>query len=373
MANTHRIHVLGIPHTQTNPVFTGCAFTQKVLKFLDMMAPRGHHIYHYGHELSQTPDQPNVEHVTVITDREHRQAYGDEYVDQQRWRDLGFAHYYDIQDTAHSHFHATAIKEIERRKQPGDLLLCFWGWGVKPISDAHPDLIAIEPGIGYGGAWARWRVYESHAIRNAMVGIDGVNQCTQDWYHVVIPNYFNPDDFAYNTVKDDYVLYLGRIGWNKGVDIAIDATQAAGKRLIIAGQGSLRDLGYTTTPQHVTCVGYANQDLRKYLMSRAQSLFIASRYLEPFGGVQVEAWLSGTPVISPDWGAFAEFNRDGVTGYRCRTRRDFVDALHNTRQLNARQCREHAQQFTYQHIAPQYERYFDDVQNVYTSQGWNTI
>ena len=373
MAKTFRIHVLGVPHTQTNTQFTGCAFTQKVVKFVDMMASRGHQIYHYGHELSRIPEQPNVEHITVITDREHRRAYGDEYVDQQRWRDLGFAHYYDIQDHAHCHFHATAIKEIHKRKEPNDLLLCFWGWGVKPIADALPDLIAIEPGIGYGGAWARWRVYESHSIRNAMTGIDGVRYCDQDWYHVVIPNYFDPQDFAYNTDKDDYVLYLGRIGWNKGVDIAIQATRAAGKRLIIAGQGSITDLGYTSTPEHVTCVGYADQEMRKMLMSKAQSLFIASRYLEPFGGVQVEAWLSGTPVISPDWGAFAEFNHDGVTGYRCRTHRDFVRAIESADEIKPYNCKKHAQQFTYGHIAPQYERYFEDVDNVYTRDGWYTI
>ena len=372
MAKTFRLHVLGIPHTQTNKQFTGCAFTQKVLKFIKMMAARGHQIYHYGHELSEIPDQPNVEHITVITDREHRQAYGDEYVDQQRWRELGFAHYYDIQDTAHSHFHATAIKEIKKRKEPNDFLLCFWGWGVKPIADALPDLIAIEPGIGYGGAWARWRIYESHAIRNAMAGIDGVRHCNQDWYHVVIPNYFDLDDFTYSKRKDDFILYLGRIGWNKGVDIAIEAAQSAGVRLLVAGQGTLKDMGYRETPYNVVEVGYADTELRRGLMARASALIIGSRYAEPFGGVQVEAWLSGTPVISPDWAAFAEFNQQGITGFRCRTHRDFVAAIKNRRKLNPELCRAHGETFSLERIAPEYERYFDDVLNVYVDNGWYT-
>jgi glycosyltransferase involved in cell wall biosynthesis len=367
-----RLHILGLPHTQTHPAFNGCAFTAKVLKFIKMMSGRGHRLIHYGHQLSQIHSAPDVEHVTVVDDAVHRAAYGDAYVDQQQWRELGFAHYYRSNDLAHQTFHANAIKEIGLRKQPNDFILCFWGWGVKPVADAHPDLIAVEPGIGNGAAFARWRVYESHSVRMAVGGIDAVNYCNQDWYHVVINNYFDPEDFTYNTRKDSYVLYLGRIGYNKGVDIAVEATAAAGKRLIVAGQGSLRDLGYTRVPDHVVEVGYADAEMRRMLMAKASALFIASRYGEPFGGVQVEAWMSGTPVITPDWAAFAELNQHGETGFRCRTFDDFVTAIDQAPTLDPARIRSYAQRFSLDSIAPQYDRYFTDVLNVYTGQGWYT-
>jgi glycosyltransferase involved in cell wall biosynthesis len=356
------LHVLGVPHTKTTPEFNGCAFTAKVLKFCRMMHQRGHRVIHYGHQDSQVECS---EHVTVTTNATLEAAYGD-----YRWKELGFAHYYRTDDLAHKTFHANSIKEIEKRKQPNDILLCFWGWGHKPIADAHPDLIAIEPGIGYGGAWARWRVYESHSVMNCLAGPRAVSECLQDWYHVVIPNYFDLDDFTYETHKQDYILYLGRIYSGKGVDIAIDAAQKAGKKLIIAGQGTLKAMGYSTVPDHVTEFGYAGSEDRRRLLKDASALFIASRYAEPFGGVQVEAWMSGTPVISPDWAAFAEFNQHGVTGYRCRTFKDFVTAIESVDQIRPRACRLNAAQFTFDHIAPQYERYFQDVTDVYTGQGW---
>ena len=366
----YRFHVLGIPHTATNKQFVGCAFTQKVLKFVKMMSARGHDIIHYGHEHSDIPQQPNVEHVTVVTDQDHREVYGDAYVDDQSWRELGFSHYYRADDVVHERFSANSIKAIAARKQPNDFLLCFWGWGHWSIAQAHADMIVVEPGIGYGGAWARWRVYESHAIRMALGGAESITQCNQDWYHVVIPNYFDARDFTFSASKSNYILYLGRICHGKGVDIAIDATARAGKQLIIAGQGSLLDLGYTKTPAHVTEVGYADENLRRMLMSQAQALFIASRYGEPFGGVQVEAWLSGTPTITPDYAAFAELNQDGVTGYRCRTMRDFVRACTDTADLDPKTIRAHAQRYTLSRVALEYERYFQDVMNVYTGEGW---
>jgi glycosyltransferase involved in cell wall biosynthesis len=365
-----RFHVLGVPHTQTHPAWSGCAFTQKALKFCRMMTQRGHTVIHYGHEHSEVEC---TESVTVTTNRDLRTAYGDAYVDDQAWKIRGFGSYYAIDDHAHLTFHANAIKEIAKRKQPLDFVLHFWGLGTEPVAHAHPDLINVEPGIGNGSGFARWRVYESHTVRNAVGGIAGVNYCTQDWYHVVIPNYFDLADFDYSESKSDYILYLGRIYDGKGVDIAIEATAKAGKRLIIAGQGSLKDMGYTCTPDHVVEHGYATPEQRRHLLSNAQALFIASRYGEPFAGVQVEAWLSGTPVISPDWAAFAELNRHNITGIRCRTFRDFVEACDTAQYLLPIQCRKHGEQFSLENVAPEYERYFQDVMNVYTGAGWYQI
>lgn len=277
-----RIHCIGLPHTQTHRDFTACAFTQKVHKFLQMFSGHNHEIFHYGHERIDW-EYPDVTHVPVITDRDHCQAYGNEYVYQQAWRTHGFAHYYSINDHAHTTFSANTIKELKRNKKPLDIVLHFWGLGTKSIADALPDMVHIEPGIGNGSGWARWRVYESYTLRAACEGIDAVNSCKQDWYHTVINNYFDPNDFTYNPNKSEYSLFLGRVGYSKGVDIAIEATQHTGQTLVIAGQGSLSDMGYTTVPKHVEFVGYADSDTRRQLLANASSLFIASRYSEPFG------------------------------------------------------------------------------------------
>ena len=356
-----RFHVLGLPHTVTSKEYVACAYTQKALKFCKMMRARGHYIIHYGHEDSVVDCD---EHVTVVTNKDLEIAYGN-----HDWHNNFFK--FDINDHAYQTFYTNGIREVASRKQKNDFILPFWGAGTKPVCDAHPDLITVEPGIGYAEShWARWRIYESHAMMNSVNGINGVQYCNMDWYHTVIPNYFDLDDFEYCEDKEDYFLYLGRIYKGKGVDIAVQMTEALGKKLILAGQGSLLEMGYQKTPDHVELVGYADTEKRKKLMSKAKALIIGSGYCEPFGGVQIEAMLSGTPVISPDWGAFAEYNIHGYTGYRCRTFADFVEAGKQVNKLNPKDCRIWGENFSLEKVAEMYEKYFQDVLNVYEGQGW---
>ena len=357
-----RFHILGLPHTVTSKEYNACAYTQKVYKFGKMMTARGHEVIHYGHEES---DLPCTEHVTVITNDDLKIAYGN-----YDWRKNFFK--FDTNDHAYKTFYANAIREVGKRKQKNDFILPFWGAGTRPVCDAHPDMICVEPGIGYaGGHWARFKIFESYAIYHAYYGLDSVGTCKQDWYDTVIPNYFDPEDFTYNDKKDNYFLFLGRVYEGKGVNIAVQATEAIGAKLIIAGQNSLKQMGYTETPSHVTELGYADVETRRNLMANAKGAFVASLYTEPFGGVQVECLFSGTPTITTNWGSFTENNIHGVTGYRCTTFEQFTWAAKNIGNIKPEACRDFAlNNFSLDVVAQKYEEYFQSVLNVYNGNGW---
>lgn len=357
-----RFHVLPNPAVVTSKDYLSCAFTQKALRFCKMMKERGHKVIHYGHEESNLDC---TEHVTVLTSKEWKDCYGD-----YDWKKGWFK--YNLNDSAHKISAKNAIIEIGKRKQRNDFILPFWGLGNKEVCDAHSDLIVVEPGIGYpGGHFAPFKVFESYAMHSAYYGLESVTTCNEKWYDVVIPSYFDLNDFEYKEKKEDYFLYLGRVYEGKGLNIAIQVTEAIGAKLIVAGQNTLANMGYEKIPDHVIEYGYADTEARKKLMANAKAAFVASLYNEPFGSVQIECLLSGTPTITTDWGAFTENNIHGVTGYRCRTFEQFVWAAKNIDRIKPINCRTWAEEnFSYDKVGSMYEEYFQSLINIFDKNGW---
>jgi len=319
------LHVLANPNGISAPRYRMEPFNQAVIKFVKNMVPLGWNVIHYGHQSSEV----DCESVTCVTNQQlPPPADGDLFVEN-----------YTLQQI----FTQKATAEIKSRKKPEDMILCFFGTCHQAVAEQHTDLKILEPSIGYRTecVFAPFRAFTSYAQMHYFYGQNNM-LLTPSWYDTVIPNAFTPDEFEFCSNKDDYFVYLGRITPDKGIDIAIQTTARLGLRLIIAGPGNLKDLGYAVIPQHVEHVGYVNAEQRKKLLSGARCLMAPTHYIEPFGNIIVEAYLSGTPVIATDWGGFVDTVINGVTGYRCRDFNEFVHAAANIAKINPAVCRKWA-------------------------------
>jgi glycosyltransferase involved in cell wall biosynthesis len=376
-----RFHVLAVPHTVTIKAYSACAFTQKVLKFCAMMHVRGHEIIHYGHERSEVDC---TEHVTVTDDAILEKAYG-----KYDWRSNQFKH--TCTDFAHTHFNIKAAQEVAKRKKPGDFLLLFWGIGHEYVAKENKDMIVVEPGIGsYNKLVAPYAVFESYAVLHH---IYAKYDMSPRFFDCVVPNYFDSRDFinpadlesAMVSIRQQtghsetlkkilqlkpkaYAVLIARIVPAKGIQLAIEACMVTKTKLIIAGQGSLKDailpsfnvpITSIDDPEGITHIGYIEPEERKYLLANAKCLLAPTLYAEPFCGVNVEAQLSGVPVVCTDWGVFPETVVHGTTGWRCRTLDHFAWAMKNLDAFKPQVIRDYAlANWGFNKVATMYEEYF---------------
>lgn len=369
-------HVVSVPYTQTNQAHSACVFTMKVMHFVQMMMSLGHTVYHYGVEGS---DVECTERVTLLTKREQIAFFGPPKTDvlyNVDWS--GEAPYWQV-------FNTRAGEEIKKRGNKGDFVCLISGTLNKPIANAvGPDLLSVEFGIGYNGTFAKYRVFESYAQMHKIWTAEGGKDPNGKFYDCVIPNYFDPAEYP-PAKKEDFFLYMGRLIQRKGVGIAVEATRAIGAKLILAGHapnsGPIKvSKGRIECPDgmvyqgnHLEFVGFATGKKRTNLLARAKAIFVPSLYVEPFGAVAVEAQMAGTPAITTDWGAFPETVENGVTGFRCRTLQDFVDAARKAGSLDPKIVRETAiERYSMDNVRWQYERYFNQLADLW-DRGWATV
>jgi glycosyltransferase involved in cell wall biosynthesis len=355
-----RFHLLGLAHLETHKRNSSCAYTQKIIKLANMLKKNGHTVYFYGVEGSEV----NCDHFIPVTSQDLlKSTYGDYD------RTTSFFKM-NPNDFAHQLFNSSAITAIMENRQDHDILLCTMGVNQKPIADAV-NLLTVEPGIGYSGVFSSHRVFESYAWMHYIYGLLHVDDGA--WYDAVIPNYFDPADFPFKSQKQDYLLYFGRIISRKGVQTASEVAKRTGNQLYIVGQGSLDDpieglsLG---NEKHIVYKPAVGPEERAELLSNAKAVLMPTYYLEPFGGVNVEAQLCGTPVITTDWGAFPETVLHGVTGYRCRVFEEFCWAVNNIHRIKPSACREWAEgNYSMDRVGKMYEEYFQRIHRLF-GKGW---
>ena len=363
-----KIFVFGLPHTKTlDPAvsnFTTCAFTSKVFYLCKMMYELGHEVIHLGVEGSAPICS---KHISVTSHEQWNFLYGSKPKEEFYNIDV------DGKYAAYMQAFAANSKRaiLDNCKQNYESIVCVtWGGAQQTACDGVNQFI-VESGIGYPNPWANFRVYESYAWMHMHLGkenkFDG-----KTWYQCVIPNAFDTKLFGPTTYKKQpYLMYLGRLIESKGVHIACRAAAASGHHIKIVGQGDPAPFMNDVAKGVVEYVPPVGAKERNELLRNAMAMVCPTQYIEPFGGVAVEAQMAGCPVISTDFGVFNETVLHGITGYRCRTFEQFVWAIKNINKIDCGRCEEWAKtNFSLEKVAKMYEEFFKQIMNLNYSEGW---
>ncbi len=111
---------------------------------------------------------------------------------------------------------------------------------------------------------------------------------------------------------EDYVLYVGELVRHKRVDVAVGAAVAAGRKILVVGDGPERAELRSRFGGQAEFLGRVTDEQLADLYARAAALIVPN--VEEFGIAAVEAQAAGCPVVAIDGGGVRETVVPGRTG-----------------------------------------------------------
>jgi len=165
----------------------------------------------------------------------------------------------------------------------------------------------------------------------------------------------------------DYLAFVGRIHPEKGPEEAIEIAHRSGRRLKMAAKVDPMDVDYfrkrvsSKLDSSVDFLGEIGELRKPSFYANAAATLFPSDWPEPFGLVMIESLAAGTPVIALRRGSVPEVLIDGVTGFICEDVDEMVDAVKRVSDIDPDDCRRHANRFSAQAMADQYESVYESV------------
>lgn len=351
------LHLIGIFHTIANDEFSHCAFTGKARRFPAMMRAQGWRVIEYANEGSLAePD----EHVTILDSKEFSKYFPHEN------KQAFFGDVAVIGTPAHQLFEERLIVELRKRVKPGDIICHPFGHAHEVLTELFPKCDHVETGIGYPTLMHNsWRIFESYAWMHWHLG---KAQESPRNYDFVIPNYYDSRDWPLGHGDRGFLAFLGRVCSVKGLDVIKAIADHSPFPIQVAGQGDPEAWQHP----NIIFLGPITGRARAGFLSGAVACLMPSLFVEPFGGAGVEAMLCGTPLIAQDYGAFTETVQDGITGFRCHTLQDWIDAIHKAPDLDRPRIRKRAlARYSVNACGPLYDRALQAIHGVRLGAGYD--
>jgi len=177
------------------------------------------------------------------------------------------------------------------------------------------------------------------------------------------------NDFKFSAEKGKYLLFIGRICYNKGAHTAIKVAKESKMKLIIAGrtdqEGGQEYYNKEIKPylnkniKHVGEVGFKE---KIELYQNAIATLFPIEWDEPFGNVMIESMACGTPVIAFNRAATSEAIRNKKSGYVVGNTKEMIASLGVIDKINRKDVRAWVEKkFSNKVIIKKYEKMYKEI------------
>ena len=189
-------------------------------------------------------------------------------------------------------------------------------------------------------------VYKKYNSIGHYVSISNADRSPGLDYLATVYNGLNVEDFDFVEQPEDYLLYFGRIHYDKGCAEAIQIAQKSKRKLLIAGiiqdENYYREKVEPYLNDQIEYIGHAGPEKRNALLGKAAALLHPINFNEPFGMSVAEAMLCGTPVIAFNKGSMPELIQPDKTGFLVNTIDEAVEIISNLKNIKRKDCRDWA-------------------------------
>ena len=349
------------------------------LALADGLVARGHTVYVYSTSNTQTKGtlitgDPILEKQMLHSVKIRKLAGS-----QLEFRLNATEYESDIAGVSYKHAKANGVEVMHLYM---DSIAHYWAESsvIPTVMTIHDPL--FPPDTLEGWRYRRFRRLPHVAISARQKDIYGPDFNIVD----VVYHGLNLATFPVGNSDKGYLAFVGRLIPEKGIEDALQASQATGLPLHIATSENYLDTDYYTstlkpliTAAGATMTGFMQNRERNDWMKSARAVVCPIHWEEPFGMVMIEAMACGTPVIAYNRGSVSEIVKDGVTGFiidpddtdrpgkgswKIKTQgvAGLVEAIKKIDQIDRAACRKHVEEkFTIEKMVDGYEQVYKKI------------
>ncbi len=203
-------------------------------------------------------------------------------------------------------------------------------------------------------------VFKRYDDRVSYVAISDADRHADLRYAATIHHGVAIDEFPFDPVGSEDLLFFGRIHPDKGAAEAIEVARRVDRRLVMAGivqdhDYHERHVAPALDGGRVVYDGPVGGVTRTRMLGSARALLHLINFDEPFGLSVIEAMACGTPVIATDRGSMRELIEDGVTGFLVDSLEGAAEAIGRVGEIDRAACRAAVEaRFTVDRMADRY-------------------
>jgi glycosyltransferase involved in cell wall biosynthesis len=181
------------------------------------------------------------------------------------------------------------------------------------------------------------------------------------------------DDFRWDRANEDFYLVVSELVPYKRIDLAVDAFNASGKKLVVIGGGSELAMLQSRAKANISFLGRQPFSVLKDHYERCRALIFPG--IEDFGITPLEAQAAGRPVIAYGEGGALETVVSNVTGrfFHAQTVEALAEAVDESENqwFDPDACRRNAERFSPQRFRTQIKAFLEEkLPEVFAGYSW---